>query len=245
MSYILDALKKSEQERKQGEVPGLDSFLDNPHPPKSTSRILLYMLIGILLATTLTIGLWLFFRQPAAPPTAELANTETTAATSSQPDQPQQIIENATSSSGIETEANQPDQPATVAETETPPPALAKPTQEEDTNLNIIEPLPPPVTEASVNAPLQAENQDEPAQSQPEPVSFNNLPPDIKNALPKLVISAHYYSNKSSTRMAGINGRVMRQGQTITNGLILEEITRKGVIMSFHDYRFSLEVFNR
>ena len=81
----------------------------------------------------------------------------------------------------------------------------------------------------------------------PRPVltTYATLPADIRSALPKLVIAAHYYASKPSSRMASINGRVMRQGQTITNGLILEEIIREGVILSFHDYRFSLEVFYR
>lgn len=242
MSYILDALKKSEQERKQGEVPGLDSFQDHPAPPRSTSRILLYMLAGLFLATTLAISLWLFFRPLPSPPAAEVISNNTPTV-SSKIDQPQQL-ESATKPIEIAAEIDRSNQ-AAITETETPPPALAQPTLEAETSLDTIEPSPSPATDVGGNEPLLADDRHNTDPAQPEPVSFSNLPPDIRNALPELVISAHYYSSRPSSRMASINGRVMRQGQTVTSGLILHEITREGVILSFHDYHFSLEVFNR
>jgi general secretion pathway protein B len=75
--------------------------------------------------------------------------------------------------------------------------------------------------------------------------TFANLPAEVRNALPELTIGAHYYAKNPAARMVGINGRIVRQGQTVAPGLILEEITREGVIFSFHNRRFSREVFAR
>ena len=88
MSYILDALKKSDQERKHGEVPGLDSFQGQSKPPRSTSRILLYVLIGAMVINAMAIGLWLTFRQdPAAIETAEISGTANQPVTTSREEQ--------------------------------------------------------------------------------------------------------------------------------------------------------------
>ncbi|MFN2366856.1 MAG: general secretion pathway protein GspB, partial [Desulfurivibrionaceae bacterium] len=76
-------------------------------------------------------------------------------------------------------------------------------------------------------------------------VSHADLPANIRNALPDLGIAAHYYSKTPSARMASINGRIMREGHTIGQGLTLEEITEEGVVFSSDKYRFSLKVFNR
>ena len=139
----------------------------------------------------------------------------------------------------------QPDQPAVITKPNSPPPALADLTPEPETSLITIEPPPATVADIDDDEQLLNDDRENPPPSQPELITFADLPPDIRSALPKLVIAAHYYASKPSSRMASINGRVMRQGQTITDGLILEEIIREGVILSFHDYRFSLEVFYR
>lgn len=243
MSYILDALKKSEQERKQGEVPGLNSFQDHPRPPRSTRRILIYMLIGILLVITPAISLWLFFRQPPTPTPTEPSNEVITNTALTLPDQPQPIESDAIQISK-EAPPDKANQPTIIAKPETPPPALEDLTPGPETSLSSVE---TGATTADIgnNEQFRDDDLESPAPTKPKLIPFAQLPPDIRSALPELVIAAHYYSSKPSSRMASINGRIMRQGESVTDGLILEEIIREGVILSFLDYRFSLEVFNR
>jgi general secretion pathway protein B len=241
MSYILDALKKSEQERKQGEVPGLNSFQDHPRPPRSSSRIIIHLLSGILLIMTLAISLWLFFRDPPTPTPPESSREVITETALPQTEKPQQIEnKNLPIAKGTP-----PEQPAIITEPGTPSPALGDLTPEPETSLSTVEP--PPATAADIGGIEQVLNDDQEnsAPAQPKLVTFADLPSDIRSALPELVIAAHYYASKPSSRMASINGRIMRQGQSVTDGLVLEEIIREGVILSFHDYRFSLGVFNR
>ncbi|MEN8142965.1 MAG: general secretion pathway protein GspB [Thermodesulfobacteriota bacterium] len=224
MSYILDALKKSDQERKHGEVPGLNSFQDQPKTPIATSRILLYLLVGALLINALAIGLWLTFRQDpgtitsAAIPVESSEHSEVVTAKSPAAE-PIEIKETAS-----------PAEPEPTAEA-TPPTASSEETSQS------AELLPEELTEEE--EPLEEEG------AEPTLTSFAKLPADVRSDLPQLSIAAHYYAGKSSSRMASINGRIMREGQTITDGLVLEEITRKGVIFRFRDYRFSMDVFIR
>jgi general secretion pathway protein B len=241
MSYILDALKKSEQERKQGEIPGLSSLQAHSLPPRYSSRMLIYLLSGILLLIALTIGLWLFFRQPPTPTPAEPTSEITTETALPQAARPQEIASE-TLPIAQETPQDKLNQPTIIAKPDTP--TIKEPTPEPKSSPGTVEQ--PPATAADIenNEPFLPDDQDSPPPAQPELLSFANLPPDIRSALPKLVIAAHYYSSKPSARMASINGRIMRQGQSVSDGLVLEEIIREGVILSFHDYRFSLEVFN-
>ncbi len=236
MSYILDALKKSDQERKHGEIPGLNSFQELPKPPMATSRILLYLLVGIILINILVIGLWVTFRQdPAATRTAEVPGTSverpaTSREESGSPESPELITGKSTTAEPIER--------TEVAKT-----------------LTRQEPAPEPslLTTTTENSPTSAdlipgELEDERAEeerTEPTLTSFEKLPADVRNDLPALSIAAHYYAGKASSRMASINGRIMRQGQTISDDLVLEKITREGVIFRFRDYLFSMDVFIR
>ena len=71
MSYILDALKKSERERKKGQVPGLGTLQGLPGPGgryEIDRLIWIYGLATILLLVALGVGIWLFMREPAPAP---------------------------------------------------------------------------------------------------------------------------------------------------------------------------------
>jgi general secretion pathway protein B len=68
---------------------------------------------------------------------------------------------------------------------------------------------------------------------------LNELPASLKNALPPIRMTSHLY--RGSSRLVSINGRIMSGGVNMGDGLILEEITPEGVIMSFRGQRFRLK----
>ena len=224
MSYILDALKKSDQERKHGEVPGLDSFQGQPKPPMATSRILLYVLIGALLINGVAIGLWMTLRQdPAAIETAEVSDAANQPVTTSREEQTTADSPGLTAVKSKDTEP---------VETE----VAELPVEAESESDSVA------FTESDDSPPEEVEEE---SKTDPTRTTFEKLPADVRNDLPELKIAAHYYAGKPSSRMASINGRIMRQGQTISDDLVLEEITREGVIFRFHNYLFSMDVFIR
>lgn len=71
----------------------------------------------------------------------------------------------------------------------------------------------------------------------------NELPVSIQQELPDISIAGHIYSNDSLSRIVNINGKIVREGETITAGLKLEEITEYGVILSYQGYRFRMRGF--
>lgn len=67
MSYILDALKRSEQERQRSEVPMQTAVALEP-PPASRRAWPLWVAAGVVAANLLVLGMLLWQRQPARAP---------------------------------------------------------------------------------------------------------------------------------------------------------------------------------
>ena len=76
MSYILDALKKSEQEREQGKVPDIKTVhtLPTAAPQQHQSSWLYIVVISIVLAAG-GVYLWNHFLRPSPPMAQEAAAT--------------------------------------------------------------------------------------------------------------------------------------------------------------------------
>lgn len=70
--------------------------------------------------------------------------------------------------------------------------------------------------------------------------SVHELPANIQQSLPAITIAAHIYSGDPGSRMTIINNKSLREGQSAGAGLVLEEITRNGVILKFQGKRFRL-----
>ncbi len=67
---------------------------------------------------------------------------------------------------------------------------------------------------------------------------FAELPPTIQQEIPKLSILFHLYSGNPGDRRVGINNRTLREGDAVAPGLVLEQITPDGMILSYKGYRF-------
>ena len=101
-----------------------------------------------------------------------------------------------------------------------------------------------PVQPAAGNAPISAgQSSAETGASLARPadlheVKWQDLPPRILYALPDLSVSMLIYSKNPGDRWININGSKKREGEEISAGLRLEEITPKGSIFSYQGYRF-------
>ncbi len=70
-----------------------------------------------------------------------------------------------------------------------------------------------------------------------------DLPLDVQLQIPKMSFSVFVYSKKPADRMVIIDGRTTREGQEVSAGLKLEEITQDGAIFSYKGRRFLQKVF--
>ncbi|MBU0481193.1 MAG: general secretion pathway protein GspB [Proteobacteria bacterium] len=248
MSFILDALKKSDQERKKGEIPNLNTVQDLSGTKKRPARPpWVLILIAAFALNGLLFGIWLSSDRsgntlPPVPATAVSDNriassdpVDTPAAEPALPaDTPVAAAPEVTAAPAV-----------TATETET-----ASPVQEENTADAAGETLPAEVPDTEYLVPADEvtdpfEETEQVDSGPARPITYEKLPTELRNELPKLKISLHYYSDSPSSRKASINGRMMREGQEVGKGLILHEITREGVIFSYRKILFSYQVFNR
>ena len=75
----------------------------------------------------------------------------------------------------------------------------------------------------------------------PAPVySREQLPPDIRAALPQFAIGGNVYSPDPTARSLIVNGQLYRERDRLTQELSLEEIKLRAAIFSFRGYRFEV-----
>lgn len=75
------------------------------------------------------------------------------------------------------------------------------------------------------------------------PGDLHDLPPAVKNEVPRLSVSFLVYSSQPEARMVTINGKRMREGEEVSEGLRLEQITPDGVLLNWKGRRFHKGVF--
>lgn len=222
MSFILDALKKSEEQRPKAVVP--DLYTDHaPPPPRKARRLWPTLVILVLLVNAASL-LWWLRPWERTPVVRDTTTTQLpTMSTKVVPLRP--AAEPSPRSSG-----NQKTPAAmTVA---TPHPVKA--------NLQ-TRPAPASAREISDEVPALAKQKDFGVTSRSKGGSiaeFKDLPSDLRREIPSFDISLHFYTAAPESRLVRINGRNLREGQQISDGLLLEKITASGVILHWRGQSF-------
>ena len=226
MSYILEALKKSDQQRQRGATPTLQAVQITVAAPKRPLFIYYSLFAAVLLGVGITIG-WLHPWQPEQLP----PETETTAAKS-----PIQISQQVA--------------PAPLAALSEIPgktaqefPALnSAPTVQSVPVADAMKPDTPapastgvpgaaaPVTEKTASPAEVAQEQ--------RAIPMAELPLPIQQEIPAMSFQLHAYSSNPNERLVSINSIRLREGGSLTPDLRLEQITPDGMIFSYKGYRF-------
>ena len=219
MSFILDALKKSEIERQRQSVPGLmDTRVAQRRNRLPGWAIALGVLLGInLLALTFVLTRKSAPAAPAAP-AARAADPTMAAHADAPPPVPQHFS---------------PLDPAPVYAPEIPVAAPVNPVA--------MEPAPPRSTAHRVHRsdPLLTDP-DAGAQIEELLPSINEISLTGSQALPELHLDVHVYATKPSERFVYINMRKYHEGATLQEGPALERIRRDGVVLNYQGLRFVL-----
>jgi general secretion pathway protein B len=231
MSYILEALKKSDQQRQLGATPTLQATQVTVPAPKRPLFIYYGLLAAVLLGAGIIIG-WLRPWQPELPPPV----TEPIAAKS-----PISI--------------SQQTAPAPL----TAPPEMLSKTAQEFPAPNLTpagQPVPVtgamkpnnPALDSSGTPSAAAPIPDKPMPEKPASIAgvaqeqkailFDELPLQIQQEIPAMTVQLHSYSGNPSERLVYINSIRLREGESLMLGLRLEQITPDGMIFSYKGYRF-------
>jgi general secretion pathway protein B len=219
MSYILDALRKSDQQRHRGAAPKL--------------------LAAVLLGAGVAIG-WLRPWQaeqatPAAtqseasghqsvPVRPEIAPTPAPALAPAPVIAPALAPVRAPAAVPVPAPASVKSQSPARVGTEAP----GKPQNDaaaESSRATAV-PQQPPGTAAADSAPAQ------------NVISMAELPLALQQELTPMTISFHAYSANPRDRLVGINNRMLREGDDVAPGLKLEQITPEGMIFGYKGYSF-------
>lgn len=216
MSFILDALRKSEIERQRQSGP---SIAELPVAREDRRLPVALLAIGLLLAVNVGVLLFFLMRDAGAPAADEApaAAAATPAVAASAPALPAATGAVPTVVNTVEKAVSLPAQnPAEIA---TLPPDAPDPTLLPDT-------------------PVAARNAG---------VTYSEGPPPsaagltaLTAGLPELTVDLHIFTDDPAKRAVFINGRRYTQGDTITEGPRVEEITRDGAVLNYRGQRFLL-----
>jgi hypothetical protein len=67
---------------------------------------------------------------------------------------------------------------------------------------------------------------------------LQDLPSPVRESVPRLSVSMLIYSSKPGERYININGSRMHEGQEVSGGVKVEEITPDGAVFIYQGYRF-------
>jgi general secretion pathway protein B len=223
MSFILDALKKSETERQRQSVPGL---MDTRLSPRRNRLPVWAIALGVLLGINLLVLTVVLTRKNApaahASPPADAASAPEVAVPP-------------------ETQHFSPLDAAPVYAPEIP--AVAGDT---------AAPLQPPIVrKASTAGPgiaaVHAARHPDPLLTDENAAADQEVLPSISEinltgaqALPDLHLDVHVYATKAAERFVYVNMRKYHEGARLQEGPTVERIRRDGVVLSYQGLRFIL-----
>ncbi len=232
MSYILDALKKSDRERKRGDIPNLQT-IHIPITAEPEKPWMLYAFISVLLLSlAFVIGLAVSNSEPvvvlaATPEKVEILSP------------PEKIVVdilpvNAASEKEIKPFVSQ--IKATENMVETKHKTLRVNAQK------LAEPVDVrPELEAMQLAAVKTHAQAKPLDLSEIPY-LDEMADYLQQSVPQLNFAGHVYSTSRASRSVIINGVVMSEGDTVVQGIDVVEITASGVVFSLHDELFRIDI---
>jgi general secretion pathway protein B len=224
MSFILDALKKSEIERQRQSTPGL---IDNGIAARRNRLPLWALALGVLLGVNLIVLAFSLTRKssPATHASRSLEQAPTAHADATVP----------------AAEHFSPLDAAPVYAPEIPVAALDSPAAAE----------PPPIRTSPIGgsgyAAAHRVHRPDPLLTDEDTNAENQeILPSISEinlgaqALPELHLDVHVYATKPTERFVYINMRKYHEGAALQEGPTLERIRRDGVVLNYQGLRFIL-----
>lgn len=234
MSFILDALKKSESDRQRQSGPSL--FEVKVTPPRRTLPVWA-VVIAVLLGVNVIVISWMLLRHPAArQPAASRENTPLSARSTAQdtPSAPRAAVPSpvqgspasaqAVAAPAVTTAATPP--PVPTAAAATPP---SEPTPAADGNPSDYAPAVEPTATASAS-PSAGAAEDLPIYQQIV----------TSDGLPALHLDLHVFANRPQDRFVMINMHRLGEGDSLPSGVHVDAIRPDGVVLSYQGRRFLL-----
>ena len=224
MSYILEALKKSQAERQLGELPSIHAPQVQLHDAAASSaarRAPVWLALGgVGVAVAAALLLWQPWRAGAAAPVVPAVLAQAVPA-------PVAALPAAPAPAPVV--ASVP--PAAIAAPVHHARPVAEPKQEMPGQT-----VPPPI---AAPAPAATAPAAPPTPAVEETVAgMRDLPEPIQRQIPAIVIGGYIYSKNPADRLLLIDKVLRHEGEELAPGLVLEKLQPKAAIFSFKGYRY-------
>ena len=248
MSYILDALKKSENERQSQDLPDLNAIHERPQLQPVKKQKMWPIILIIIIILNVGGGWFVWQRTPLQNTTAIPTMARTTIPSTSA------VFAGSASKAHIKSESVAQQQgtdiivtPLGVQERAQNNPRLVQKAEAANVALNptneiLITPQDvyrrSPTDSGTLNQELRTErlNWDQPVKK------ITALPTNIQRQIPDLRFSSHLYADDNRFRMVNINGNMFQEGDYIAEGIRLERISEEGVVLNYLHYTFEISV---
>jgi general secretion pathway protein B len=245
MSFILDALRKSEAARRRSEAPDLFAHMPQAQPPPQARPRWPWWALGVAVAIALAIAVGLLTRRAQAPVAAAPAVETGDIADTSQAGADEVAIPQADATARPEPAPDQPPPPAQVVAAApiaaTPPPAPAALTTQQATQ-QATQPAAPPPVSAPATAPVATPA---PPPSGDRIVSPAELEPALRRELPALKLSMHLWNETPARRFIILDGQRLKEGDVLGEGvsgeIVVERIDRDGAVLAWRGLRLRIE----
>lgn len=233
MSFILDALRKSEHERQRRAGPAIADLVV---VPRRSSTPLILLIVGVLLLANLAAVAYFLMRDEAPAPGAAIAPADSLAAAPA-----------VAAATGNAVATPQAEHPAPGVE----PPRPVRPLVAEAAPVAAPpapDATPPAAPDPLLLPPASRAAQQPPASTQgPRPAAnadfvprLDTLPPQATAGLPVLNLDLHIYAGDPAQRAVFINGRRYREGDSLPEGIEVAAITPEGAVLRYQGQRFLL-----
>jgi general secretion pathway protein B len=226
MSYILDALKKSEQERGQGRVPDVQTVHSSGiNYRKAKKAYWPYVLIAAVLLNFAAITYFIINKDKPQTKTPTADNAEQVIVGESVPPSVPKVAAQIEKATGI---SSKNDSRHLASKKESAADII-------DHEIEAAKESHPVIIEKEKTAKPATGLND-------EVINYHELPASIQQQLPTITISAHVYSSNPLQRSIVINNNFMEEGEYLIDGLILYEITPDGAIFDYQGTLFNYGV---
>lgn len=261
MSILLDALKKSEEQRQLGSTPTIHSAAAGS--PGGDAIELPWLPLSMMAFSAIVIALigWNQYREPSGLESVDTvrvtaeASAEPVVATRRPGDSERAGA--AAASSGIQSPdpATPPDSVAVQSDKPAPDQrerlneSFSSYTAEEmdlteetagseSIDAEAVDELEQQVSQLA----SEGDSADEPMETHvSEPISYWELPQGVRDTLPEIKISVLVYAEEPADRFLLVNGIRLGEKEALGDGVELEEIRREGAVFLYRKYRFLMK----
>lgn len=232
MSYILEALRKSEIERKQGEIPDLGASVQIIHKPRKQAPSVLTWVVAAALLANAALLAWLFWPGSVGMPAAQVPDVSPA----------QELVHSVPEAASQPASASIEAAPEPIPEARPSP--VTTPTADEESTIadsrsaGETQALAPDVEPEAVQVPSESPPVLEVSLTVP---TLGSMPADFQRRVPDLTFNSHIYSSSADARRIMINNEYLKEGARFSN-MVVEEITEDGVILSLQGQSFAVSV---